>query len=376
MTKHLHIVAFDLPYPPNYGGSTDMFFKLRAFFNLDIKVTLHVYLYGSKKPSRELREEVYAIYYYPRRKYNPFAGKLPFIVSSRSSEKLLKRLSADDAPILFEGLHTTRYLNDPLLEKKRKIVRAHNVEHHYYEALALAEERWWKTLFFKTEARKLKIYERVLNFAQGIAGISPMETEYFQSEYNNAIYIPAFHSNERVKSLNGSGDYILYHGNLSVPENNRAALYLAQEVFPKTSMRSIIAGSQPSKSLQKAVAQHEQIELVADVAAEHILELISNAHANVLVTFQSTGIKLKLLNSLYRGRFVVANRPMVEETGLESLCTIANTPSEMVKLIDELRDKIFSEEILAHREQVLGSTFQNDVNARKLARMLFDEPFE
>ena len=375
MPKHLHIVAFDLPYPPNYGGSTDMFFKLKAFSILDIKVTLHVFLYGGKKPSRELRDEVHALYYYPRKKSNPFAGKLPFIVSSRSSEKLLKRLSADDAPILFEGLHTTRYLDHPVLQHKRKIVRAHNVEHHYYEALALAEERWWKTLFFKTEARKLKVYEQILTNAQGIAGISPMETAYFQSEYKNATYVPAFHSNESVQSKIGKGTYILYHGNLSVPENNRAALYLAQEVFPKTKIDCIIAGSRPSKSLQKAVALHSNIKLVADVAADHILDLIANAHANVLVTFQSTGIKLKLLNSLYRGRFVIANRPMVEETGLESLCSVVNTPSEMVELIEELSHKTFSGEVLAQREQVLGTTFQNDLNARKLARMLFDVDF-
>ena len=50
MSRHLHIVAFDLPYPPNYGGSTDMFFKLRAFAKLNIKVTLHVFLYGGKNP--------------------------------------------------------------------------------------------------------------------------------------------------------------------------------------------------------------------------------------------------------------------------------------------------------------------------------------
>ncbi len=371
MDKNLHIVAFDLPYPPNYGGSTDMFFKLQAFEKLGIQVTLHVFLYGDKKPSRELRKEVHALYYYPRKKRNPFAGKLPFIVASRSSDKLLKRLAADDAPILFEGLHTTRYLNHPSLAHKRRIVRAHNVEHHYYEALALAEERWWKTLFFKTEARKLKTYEAVLNSADGIAGISPMETSYFQSEYGHAQYIPAFHSNEKVLSKTGIGDYVLYHGNLSVPENNRAALYLAQEVFPKTRVRCIIAGSRPSKSLKNAIEQHAHIELVADVTAEHILELIANAHANVLVTFQSTGIKLKLLNSLYRGRFVIANKAMVEETGLESLCMLANTPSEMVKQINEIMPVSFSKEALERRERLLGHTFDNDLNAQKLAKMLF-----
>ena len=103
---------------------------------------------------------------------------------SRESKKLLERLSADRHPILFEGLHTTAYINHPLLANKVKIVRAHNVEHDYYEALALAEEKWWKTLFFKGEAKRLKEYEKqVGQFAEGIAAISPMEHRYFEGEY-------------------------------------------------------------------------------------------------------------------------------------------------------------------------------------------------
>jgi hypothetical protein len=47
----------------------------------------------------------------------------------------------------------------------------------------------------------------------------------------------------------------------------------------------------------------------------------------------------------------------------------------MVQLIEDLSTKIFSGEVLAQREQVLGTTFQNDLNARKLASLLFDEEF-
>jgi hypothetical protein len=370
--RTLHVVAFDLPYPPNYGGSTDMFYKLKAFRELGVSVILHVFLYGGKHPSDELKTEVDQIYYYPRRKRNPFAGSIPYIIRSRSSLKLLKRLAADSAPILFEGLHTTRYLDHPALNHKRKVVRAHNVEHHYYEALALAEERGWKTLFFKMEARKLERYERILSRAHAIAAISPLETDYFRSEYGNAHYIPAFHSNTEIQSKVGEGSYLLYHGNLSVPENNRAALYLAEEVFPKVNIPCIIAGSQPSASLKKAVQKTSHIQLIADVSSEHILSLIANAHANVLVTFQSTGIKLKLLNSLYRGRFVIANKPMVEETGLENLCFIANTPTELVNRIKEVCSLSFSEEIKEHRSHQLSKTFDNYANGELLVNLLFD----
>lgn len=372
--KKVHIVAFDLPFPPNYGGSTDMYYKYKALKELDVEVVLHVFLYGGKKPADELKKVVSELHYYPRLKKNPFWGKRPYIVRSRESKKLLERLSADLHPILFEGLHTTAYINHPLLANKVKIVRAHNVEHDYYEALALAEEKWWKTLFFKGEAKRLKEYEKqVGQFADGIAAISPMEHRYFEGEYGKSNYVPAFHSNDLISSKIGTGDYILYHGNLSVPENHRAAHFLVKEVFSRLDIPCIIAGSQPPKSLIKSVESYQHIQLIADVPSDEILDLISNAHANVLVTFQSTGIKLKLLNSLYRGRFVVANRPMVEETGLEDLCFVGKTPAEIVEHIKATFEKSFDENQKQQRKTLLNQTFDNQVNAEKLVNMLFSD---
>ena len=372
--KHIHIIAFDLPFPPNYGGSTDMFFKIVALKKLGISITLHVFLYGGKEPSLELQNEVDSLYYYPRKKRNPFAGTTPYIVRTRSSKKLLNRLLEDSDPILFEGLHTTWCVEDPRLKDRVKIVRAHNVEHNYYEALAMAEERIWKTQFFKLEAKRLKWYEQVLNSVQGIAAISPLETDYFHKEYGDKTqYIPAFHTHTEIESKIGKGDFVLYHGNLSVPENSRAASYLVNEVFSKLQVPCVIAGSNPPKSLVQSIEKYSHIELRANISTEEILSLIANAHINLLVTFQSTGIKLKLLNSIYKGRFVMANSPMVQETGLEDLCSVGNTPKELAGLVQELFSKEFTSEHIAQRYARMSDTFSNEINAKKLALMLLSK---
>jgi len=372
--KHIHIIAFDLPFPPNYGGSTDMFFKIVALKKLGIAITLHVFLYGGKEPSIELENEVDRLYYYSRKRRNPFAGSSPYIVRTRSSNKLLKRLLEDNDPILFEGLHTTWCVEDERLKDRVKIVRAHNVEHNYYEALAMAEERIWKTQFFKLEAKRLKSYEKVLNSVQGIAAISPLETDYFQKEYGEKThYIPAFHAHQEIESKTGKGDFVLYHGNLSVPENSRAASYLVEEVFSKLEVKCVIAGSNPPKSLVQAIDKHSHIELRANISTEEILSLITNAHINLLVTFQSTGIKLKLLNSIYKGRFIIANPPMIQETGLEDLCSVGNTPKELASLVQELFLRDFTDADMLKRKQRMWQTFSNENNAKKLAKMLMGE---
>jgi hypothetical protein len=369
--KHVHVVAFDLPFPPNYGGSTDMYFKLVHLQKLGISVTLHVFLYDGKQKAPDLEKVTFKTIYYSRKRYkNPFIGKLPYIVKTRKNKDLFRNLLVDNSPILFEGLHTTYYLNHPVLMDRIRVVRAHNVEHNYYAALEKAEDSFLKKLFFRIEADRLRKYESVLHQANGIAGISPAETNYLNSAYGNTQYIPAFHANSDVVSRLGKGEFVLYHGNLSVPENNRAALYLVEEVFPLLNRPCIISGSNPSKKLVKAISKHENISLRANISTEEILELIESAHVNAMVTFQSTGIKLKLLNSLYRGRFVVANTAMVDETQLEDLCHISDKSVEFASFIEDCFAQDFSEEERSKRIALLAQLFDNNENAIKLAKML------
>ncbi|MSP57983.1 MAG: glycosyltransferase [Flavobacteriaceae bacterium] len=369
--KRIHIISFDLPYPPDYGGATDIYHKIRSFHELGIEIILHVFLYKGKIPSPELEALTYKTHYYYRRSWvNPFWGRNPYVVSTRNSQVLLRNLLMDNNPILFEGLHSTSHLNRPELRNRNTVVRAHNIEHNYYKSLGDAERLWIKRAFYYLEAKRLKHYETVLEKASAIAGISPMETKYFHQTYGKASYIPAFHSNVDVVSLVGTGDYILYHGNLSIPENDRAALYLVEKVFPLLKEPCIIAGNNPSNALQKSISKYPHISLKANLTAENIFELMRNAQVNAIITFQSTGIKLKLLNSLYRGRHVVANSEMVKETQLESLCTIADNPIDLANKIRHCYSLAFNQEDINNRKKTLFHTFNNKENALALIALL------
>ena len=126
----LHIVAFDVPFPANYGGVIDIYYKIKAIYEEGIDIKLHVYNYGRKLSKSELSKYCSEINYYSRKIYkNPFMGTLPYVVNSRNSSDLLNNLQKDQAPILFEGLHCTYYLAHPSLQNRVKIVRTHNIEH-------------------------------------------------------------------------------------------------------------------------------------------------------------------------------------------------------------------------------------------------------
>ena len=368
--KGIHIVAFDVPFPANYGGVIDIFYRIKALHKLGVKIKLHCFIYGGKEPHVELEKYCEHIYYYRRKRFkNPFAGELPYIVSTRNDGDLLKNLKYNDWPIFFEGLHTTYYLLHPALEKRQKLVRMHNVEHLYYRCLAEAEPSFFKRHFFEVEADRLEKYENILHSSDGVATISPNETNYYKQDFRNVFYLPAFHSNDHVSCKEGKGEYVLYHGNLAVGENNRAAIYLIENVFSKLDIPCIIAGNNPSAALKAAAKKVPNVKLAFNIAAQEVLRLIDHAHINILHTFQNTGIKLKLLNALYRGRHCVVNDLMVLNSGLEEYCHMVdeNTIQDVIK---ELWDKPFTQKDVEDREELNNSEFNNMKNAQLLIEKL------
>lgn len=371
MAKTLHVIAFDLPHPPDYGGVIDIYFKVKALQECGVRVILHVFLYAGKSPSAHLEKMCHRVHYYPRRRFkNPFSGDLPYIVATRSDEQLLKNLCADEHPILFEGLHTTAFLPSPELRGRLKMVRTHNVEHLYYRALEEAESSFFKKYFFRIEAERLEAYEPVLQHADLILPISPLETQHYADRFPRVKYLPAFHSNDSVGSMPGRGRFVLYHGNLGIGENNKAALHLVHEVFPALNVPCVIAGNNPSRQLMTAVKGNPYISLASDISSSDILQMVKEAQVNVLVTFQNTGIKLKLLNSLHLGRHCVANHDMVDNTGLESLCRVADSPEAMIAAIRDCWNRDFAPADIESRSVILEQHFSNLNSARELSSLL------
>ena len=369
--KHLNIISFAVPSPPNYGGIIDVYYKLLALKNAGIKIHLHCFEYD-RKPDPHLETLCESVHYYKRNTgLISFFSLIPYIVLSRKNKELLSGLQKNDFPILFEGMHSCYYLNDKSVQTRTKIYRESNIEHHYYSQLAHAETNIFKKLFFFTESYKLKLFEKRLQSADLMLAVSKEDTKHLQEKFpkNNIEYLPSFHGNTELKCKPGQGNYILYHGNLSVPENIKAARYLIDNVFSKLSFPVIIAGLNPSQGLQKLCSKFENITLKANPSKDEMQQLIENAHIHLLITFQATGLKLKLLNTLYSGRFVIVNKEMLAGTGLESLCHIAGTPEEILEKTDQLRTLDFSENEINERRNILSTYYSDSKNSEKLIKL-------
>lgn len=371
--RKLHIISFDVPYPANYGGVIDVFYKIKTLKNIGVGVILHCYAYGRDK-SPELETLCEKVYYSPRRTgWRTNLSLKPYIVSSRQSEQLIENLLADDHPILFEGLHSCFYLDDPRLEQRMKVYRESNIEHHYYAHLAKAEKNAFKKLFFVIESRRLKLFQQNLKHANLMLAVSASDTAYLQQHFpqQHVEYLPSFHPNDDFEVQAGKSDFFLYHGKLSVTENYNAAEYLVEKVFAGLPHQLVIAGMDPPQHLIKKCNSFGNVKLISNPDDATMFGLIREAQANILVTFQATGLKLKLLNTLYKGRYCIVNPEMVQGTGLDALCEIAANAAELKEKITMLADKTFDINEVTRRREVLTKNYSNTTNAQKLIGWIF-----
>jgi hypothetical protein len=366
--KFIHLVAFNVPYPPNYGGIIDIYYKLKALHEEGFKIILHTFLY-ERPEAPELKALCHEVHYYKRgRGIGFFFSKLPYIVSTRKSERLESRLLQDAYPVIFEGLHTTYYLEKCRMSGKQVYVRTHNIEHNYYRMLANSERFLIRKIYLYSESRKLARYEKVLGHSNKLLSISGTDTSYFQGKYGNAIHVSAFHQHAEVESCTGMGDYVLFHGNLSVPENEKALAYLVKNVLSKVRFRVIIAGKDPSRHTQKICMKYPHIELVSNPSGDKMNELVKDAHINLLYTYQPTGLKLKLLHSLHAGRHCMANPLMLSGSGLDALCTIYTTPKDAIQEIERLMRKDFDQHSIDERSAHLKA-YKNSEIVKKIASL-------
>ena len=357
-----------MPYPANYGGVIDVFYKIKQLHKNGIKVHLHCFDYGRGKQA-ELEKYCETVHYYKRQTgVFSFLSLTPYIVKSRIAAELKSNLLKNDFPILFEGLHTGFLINDEAFKKRFKILRAHNIEHEYYSYLAKVEQHFFKKIYLYSEAFKLKKYEHVLKFTDLVLSISTNDDAYFNTQYPTikTVFIPCFHAEEKIKIQQGKGNYVLYHGNLGVPENEAAALVICNEIFNSLDIPLIIAGLNPTKKLSSTTNKYKNIQLVGNPTESNMQELISNAQINLLYTHQPTGLKLKLLHSLFKGRFCLANSTMLSGTTLTNLCEIANSNETFKAKIKTLFQQEIDAETVKTQRKTLLADYSNQENCLKL----------
>ncbi len=373
--KHLHIVTHDVPWPVDHGGITDLYYKIKALHQQGVQIHLHCFTSG-RRPQVELNRYCVSVDYYSR--ITGFRGislRIPYIVNSRKNRDLITNLQNDHYPVLLEGIHTTYYLYTGQLKDHKVFIRLHNVEFAYYKQLAGAEKNIFKKYYFHIESLLLKRYEHSISQKGMILAVNKEDARFYREVFhaNRVQFLPVFHPYLLSVGKESKGCYCLYHGNLAVPENEQAVTWLLTRVFHELEIPFVVAGRDPSKKLQHLVHIHKHTCIVANPSQQEMQDLIAKAQLHVLPSFNITGVKLKLLNALFNGRFCLVNPATVKGSTLEAYCHVADGADAFIAKVRELYQLDYTEQEREQRQGLLMHAFNNEENALRLIGIINNE---
>lgn len=327
-----HVVSFDRPWPPTYGGIVDVFWKLDSLEKLGVQLQLHYFDYG-KQPSAAFPWNTVKEKGLERQMgWKSQLSIKPYIVYSRKTEELWKALNKDNAPILFEGQHCTGWLTELRRNwpNRALFVRCHNIEWVYYSKLAKASSGW-KAMYFQLEATRLKLQEKDLSHATALFPISKNEVDWFKQYSENVDWIPPFfRDKEQLESGKLPNDvdshFYLMQGNFNqVNQQNRINNFLLE--FSDFEGILVVAG-QGVEHLK--IPERKNIKLISNPNEEVLTGLNKMAEAHILCGEHMGGVPLRLLHALVSGKPVWSNAELANGSGLESWTRIYSKASDIL----------------------------------------------
>jgi hypothetical protein len=258
-----------------------------------------------------------------------------------------------------------------IFKTKKILYRANNIEHEYYEGLAKVEKNLLKKLYLKWEARKLARYEWQLKHADVILSVAKQDIPHYE-RYGKTLHIPPFFDDTHTSDLytKPAEKFVLYQGNLAVQENANASEYIIKNIAPLTDYKIIIAGKSPSPALKGLAASVTNVELIDTPSHEEMARLIRDAQVNLLLTFQQTGVKLKLLHAIQSGRHILIN-PLMDDDGIFSeMCEVAVHPKEFAEKIEQLMNEEFTSEMKTTRDAKFNAIYSNKKKAADILSLI------
>lgn len=371
--RSLHIISFDNPFPPGYGGVIDVFYKVKALHSIGIKIHLHCFVDEIPADISVLEKITETVFFYKRKNkvWSHFQSK-PFSIHSRFSDELITRINQDNFPILFEGLQTTSMLKHFKTKSRKLFLRLHNNEEKYYLGISKSEQNSLKKFIYWLESKKYKHYQKsVFNQFEKVFTLSETENYEVNRTSNNSTYVPVFHGNSKVNRLSEKGEFALYHGDLRISDNKKAVDFLISVFKDLPEFKFVIASKSGRKEVENQIKNASNISFVQADDQSKLNELFEQTHLHVLCSFQQSGTKLKVINSLFNGRFCLINSNMVDDKQIQKLCSLAETKEEFKSAISDLMQKPFI--LDENRIHVLNGILNDVENAKIIANSIFKD---
>lgn len=366
-SRVLHIISFDIPYPPNYGGIVDVYYKILELRKQGIDIILHCF-YKNLSDTKHLQSICKEVHLYERKAFNIF-NFLPFIVSSRMDRRLIKQLNKDSHPILVEGIHCTGFLTKISKENRTIALRTHNIEHNYYRDLKKFDNNVLKKLYYAVESKRLLRYEKKISDKLNyIFPLSQKDVLYFTDIFKNTpiLYTSAFYNaSADVKSPQ---NYHLLQGNFDVEENKEAAQFLIKELAPLAQEEHFVIAGKNASKIKEALPKN--VEIICSPSITSMTKLNLEAKTSIVYSNLNAGVKLKILNALAAGVPVYCNDELYLDPYLKNCLATYKNAKDLAKQLQNIDPTLESRQSI--QNQFL-SVFNLEHFAQQIIEPLFPE---
>jgi polysaccharide biosynthesis protein PslH len=233
--------------------------------------------------------------------------------SKEYNAELKKTLKNPFDVIQIEGLSMCHYLSTIRQHSSAAVVfRSHNVENIIWSRLATEEKNRIKSLYFRILAKRLKKLEKnIINKFDALVAISNSDLEWFKTAGLSSPaliaspgYIPEEIENYSDTSMNKVG----FIGALDWLPNMYGLNWFIEQVWPivvdkVTDAEFFVAGRNASEKTISGIKGHN-ITFSGEV--ESSLFFIKDKAVMVVPLFSGSGIRMKIIESMYHGKCIVA----------------------------------------------------------------------
>ncbi len=383
----LHLVCFDLPLPPLYGGTEEVDAKIRVFLELGVALHVHAFVWPKDMRSGKLpdwHKRVASLRCYPRKwLVGPYDTR-PWAMVSRSSSQLIDNLASEPGSILVEGWQCADLLCAPALKNRAIWIRSHNIESNYYRMQAESAIGWARKIHYWLESWRWTLYERLLpqrlhsRQQNGILSICPAETLIWSSMKLSAHYVPAFVDlNSGQQSFNEGSEprpmevpYALYHGRLDIAENIRALRFLLSKVAITHAVPLVIAGSRIPDSLRKAVLFKSGCFLVDTPNSTEMQVWLRHAAVHCIPCYGMAGLRFKIIHAMMGGGHVLVSREGVQGMPWVSWVTVVESEKDWEDQVRKALDTPLQAAQIKARHTWVIQHFDQRGNALKMLDLM------
>jgi len=355
MMKKILFLTPQLPYPANSGGLIKTQ-KLLEYFSNKYELHLCCFLKGSNvlNPDNYLTTTKIAdVKYYSFEKKRTLANYLKSIIyhtplsvyRNRSTEMFdfVKQKAMQVDTIFIDHFIMAQYV--PKSFTGHVVLHQHNAEYVMWDRCAAYETNILKKLVLKYESKRIQAYERSIckfsavilaapNDITALMSLGISKDKFFETLHlgdEELIGLPNISYKDTEQSL-------LVIGSLDWEANRDGLLWFLRKVWPLlskeyASLRFNIIGRNPGEEVENEVSRHDGISLLGFV--DDLNQYYSSSRVFLAPLRFGSGIKVKIINALYRGIPIsttsIGAEGLAVETGRDIY--IADSAEEMANQI-------------------------------------------